>query len=259
MSSILHGTVAVLMTVASLLLSPLASARQAPAKEGPEDALVAQIDDALKDARSTNAEKREGAEERIRTATDQLLSGFKGYAPEKQKLIVAVMGKVLANRTPDDKNKTYIVAAGALSDMGPDAEAVILKSMPLKHLEKRLEVQAFLVSALGKHRDEKQIEFFIKLLQKSEVDIVVAAIGALGEYRECDAKVRKRIAEALVREYARTQTAEDAAKGKDEVMHKRLLAIEVPMNTSLEMMTLQRFQTEPEWEKWFNENRNKNW
>jgi HEAT repeat protein len=260
MFSILRNSLPLFAALLSLPLGGAVFARQdAKAGAGPEDQLIATIEDSLKDARSTTADKREAAEEKIRSTTDQLLTNFKSYSAEKQKLIVAEMGKILANRTPDDKNATYNVAAAALSDMGPDAVPVLLKSMPLKHLEKRIEVQKFLVAALGKHKDEKQIEFFIKLLQKSETDIVVAAIGALGEYRECDAKIRKHIAEALVREYARTQTAEDAAKGKDEVMHKRLLAIEVPMNTSLEMVTLQRFQTEPEWEKWFNENRNKNW
>ena len=150
-------------------------------------------------------------------------------------------------------------AAAALSEMGPDAEGVLLKAMKIQHLEKRTAVQATLILALGKHKNEKQIDFLLKLLIKDDPEISRAAVEALGEYRESDAKLRKKIAEALVREYVRSNNADVAAKGKDAVASARIRAIEVQMDKTLEMMTLQRFNAAPDWEKWFNDNRNKNW
>lgn len=229
------------------------------AAKGPEVTHLEAIESSLKDVKSTNAEKRSAAEDRIVDSIDKVLIEYKGIPADRQKAVVTTIGKVFAARTVDDANRIYIAAAAALSEMGPDGQAQILKAMKVAHLEKRGEVQAMLVRALGKHKDEKQIDFLIKLLLKDDSEMVKAAAEALGEYRESDGKVRKKIAEGLVREYAKTYNADFLAKGKDQTWHDRLLAIEVPMNTSLEMLTLQRFQTAPEWEKWFNDNRSKNW
>jgi HEAT repeats len=241
-----------------LFLAPGAALDAAP-QDGPELPHMQAIEEALKFAKSQDAEKREPAEVKIVESIDKLLIEYKNIPADRQKAAVATLGKVFQTKTPDDSNRIYIAAAAALSEMGPDGEAAILKAMKVQHLEKRIEVQATLIRALGKHHDEKQIDFLTKLLLKDNNEIVKAAIEALGEYRESDAKVRKKITEALVREYAKTYSADFLAKGKDEVWHDRLLAIEVPMNQSLEMLTLQRLQTAPEWEKWFNDNRNKPW
>lgn len=229
------------------------------AEKGPETMHLEVIEGALKDVKSVKPDVRAAAATTIVEAIDKVLVEYKNIPPERQKPVVATMGKIFQTRTDEDSNRIYIAASAALSEMGPEGEAQLLKAFKVSHLEKRVEVQAYLVRSLGKHKNEKQIEFFVKLLVKDEIELVKAATEALGEYRESDGKVRKKIAEALVREYAKTHNADNSAKGKDQVWHDRLLAIEVPMNTSLEMLTLQRFQSAPEWEKWFNDNRNKNW
>ncbi len=246
------------LSLAFALTGASAFARQA-AGAGPEDAQMKVIEDALKDVRSQNEEKRSAAEEQVVQAIDQLLSAYPKLAPEKQKAVVSTLSKIFSNRTVEGVDRTYNAAAAALSEMGPDAEGVLLKAMKIQHLEKRTAVQATLILALGKHKNEKQIDFLLKLLINDDPEISRAAVEALGEYRESDAKLRKKIAEALVREYVRSNNADVAAKGKDAVASARIRAIEVQMDKTLEMMTLQRFNAAPDWEKWFNDNRNKNW
>jgi hypothetical protein len=231
--------------------------RAAPAAG--ETAWIEQIEASLKDARSVKAEVREAAAGKLVEAIDQLTASYAALPADRQKPVVAAITKIFSVRTPDEENRIYIAAAAALSEMGEAGEAGLLKAMKVSHLEKRIEVQATLLEALGRHCNEKHVDLFVKTLLKAETQLVVAAIKSLGEYRESDGKVRKRIAEALVKEYARTNSAEVAAKGKDEVARQRLLDLEVPMNVALEMVTLQRFESAPEWEKWFNDNRNKNW
>lgn len=232
---------------------------QSGGEKGPEAVHLEAIESSFKDLKSAKTEVRAAAAGVVVDAIDKVLVEYKNIPAERQKTVASTLGKIFAVRAEEDVNRVYIAAAAALSEMGPEGEAQLLKAFKVSHLEKRVEVQAFLIRALGKHRNEKQIDFFVKLLLKDEVELAKAATEALGEYREADGKVRKKITEALVREYAKTHNADNAAKGKDQVWHDRLLAIEVPMNTSLEMLTLQRFQSAPEWEKWFNDNRNKNW
>lgn len=251
---------ALLLLVASAF-APTLHARQDPKPAGSDPAAwIAQIEERLKDCRSQKEDVQAAGEAKVIEAVDQLTLNFKSYDEAQQKAIVNALAKIYAVRTDDGKDRIYNAASAALSEMGPTAEPILIKAMGIKHLEKRLEVQAFLVEALGKHKDEKQIDFFVKLLVNDEPKLVVAAIKSLSEFRDSDAKVRKRIAEQLVRSYATTHNMDNKAKGKDEVWHQRLLAIEVPMNDTLSMLTLQtNITTAPEWEKWFNDNRNKNW
>ena len=155
--------------------------------------------------------------------------------------------------------QVYFAAAAALSEMGEMGEAGLKKAMKTKSIGKMVDVQTLLIEALGKHKNEKNIGLFTDLLVNTDPKIAKAAVMALSEYRDSEAKVRKAITEELVKQYATTHNADMRAKGNDATARERLLMIEVVMNEALAMMTLQSFQSAPEWESWYNDNRNKKW
>lgn len=214
---------------------------------------------ALKRCRDHDDDVRAEAQSEVVSTLDELLLRFPKLDPKEQAKVVKAVGSVFRARLPEDENGPYLAAAAALSEMGPAALKALLSAYKLKHIEKRPEVRAILVEAIGKHRDPKQVPFLTKLLKENENEVVVAAIRALGEYRDADVKLRKKIVEALVKEYANVNALNVREKGKNPVWRERLLAIEVPMNEALSALTLQSFETAPEWQKWWNDNRNKKW
>lgn len=244
-----------------LLLAVLLPTQDEPAAEqtASPEAPLEEIEAALKERRSPKAEERAAADDRIVAAIDRLASDFESYADKDQKKVVSNLAKLFSVRTDEGEDKIFTAAAAALSEMGPNAEPVLVKAMKNKHLEDRLGVQEMLIESLGRHRNPKNVDLFVDLMKKDEDRIVVAAVKALGEYRDADAKIRKEIVEQLVKAYANAHALDTREKGKNPVFHERLLAIEVPMNESLAALTLQSFQSAPEWEKWFNDNRSKKW
>lgn len=245
-----------------LCLLPLS----AVAMEGSPEEPLAKLDGALKLVRDSKEDVRDKAIEEVRTAVDQLTGGYKGYEEAQQKEVVKGIAKIFNTRVYEDReggdvsgDKIYLNAAAALSDMGDEGEKVLKKALDIKSLEKKPAVRETIVEALGKHRNEKNVDMFIKMLVDDDPKLVRGAVNALGEYHESDGKLRKKIAEALVKQYANTHNLDLKEKGRNPVWRDRLTTIEVPMNESLGKLTLQNLQSAPDWEKWFNDNRNKNW
>lgn len=219
------------------------------------DALVA----GLKARKTNDEEKRDEAETAVVEALDALLLDYQNYDEKQQKKVVTEISKLFKVRSKEDENRLYIAAAACLSEMGPQGEKNLKSAMKVKSLEKRVDVQVMLIESLGKHRNPKNVDLFVDLMKKSEPKIVVASVKSLGEYRDFEAKLRKEISEELIKQYATANNLDLKEKGKNPVYHDRLLAMEVPMNEALAALTLQSFQSAPEWEKWFNDNRNRKW
>ncbi len=220
---------------------------------------LATLAEALKGRKTSDDDVRHEADTKAVEAIDHLNLDFKNYAEKDQKRVADEVERIFKIRTEEEENRLYIAAAAFMSDIGPLGEEPLKSAMKVKHLEKRLDVQVMLIESLGKHKNPKNVTLFIDLLKDGEVKLVVAAVKALAEYRDAEAKLRKEITEALIKQYANTNNLDAREKGKNPVWHDRLLALEVPMNDALSALTLQNFQNAADWEKWFNDNRNKKW
>lgn len=234
-------------------------------EDGPSpDEHVASLKTGLKGVNDRDEDKKSEAIELVRSSIDSLLSDYGAYDTKKQRKVAEEITRVFSlklKKGEEDREgqAVYYAAAAALSEMGEMGEAGLKKAMKTKSIGKMIEVQAMLIEALGKHRNEKNIDTFAKLLVNSNPKIAKAAVISMSEYRDSKPKVRKRISEELVKQYATTHNADMRAKGNDTTSRERLLMLEVPMNEALSMLTLQSFQSAPEWEKWYNDNRNKKW
>ena len=217
------------------------------------------LSEALKERKTNDDDKRHEADEKLRGALDLLMLDYPNYDEKQQKKVVSDISGMFKIRAKEGEDRIYIMAAACLSEMGPTAEKTLKSAMKIKHLEKRVDVQVVLIDALGRHLNEKNVDLFVKLMKSAETKIVVAAIKALGMYRDSDVKVRKEIAEELIKQYANANNLNAREKGKNPVFRERFYAVEVPMNEALAAITLQSFQTSAEWEKWYNDNRSKKW
>jgi len=214
----------------------------------------------LKKSKTNDDDDRHEAQTSVVGAVDRLLLDFPNYDEKTQKSVVKEIGKIFKFRAKDGEDSLYIAAAAALSDMKiVESEKALKSAIGVKHIEKRVDVQVMVIESLGKHKNEKNIDMIVKLLKKGEQRISVAATNALSEYRDSKPKVRKEIVGELVKEYANTNGLNVREKGKNPVWRDRLMAIEVPMNEALSTLTLQSFQTAPEWQKWYNNNKSKKW
>ncbi|MFH0943694.1 MAG: HEAT repeat domain-containing protein [Planctomycetota bacterium] len=259
-----------LITTPTLLLcllfpSALSAARTLPVpQEENADAadpaeFLAALEAALKERKTNDDDLRHEADGKVTEALDHLMLDFAKYDEKQQKQVVGDISSMFKIRTQENEDRIYIGAAACLSEMGPLAEKSLKSAMGIKHLEKRSDVQVALIDALGRHKNEKNIDLFVKLMKSPEDKIVVAAIKSLALYRDSDAKVRKQIAEELIKAYANANNLNAKEKGKNPVFKERFYAVEVPMNEALAAITLQSFQTSAEWEKWYNDNRSKRW
>ncbi len=231
-----------------------------PAPTGPSPANgLKEVDAALAARRTPKEADRDAADDRLTKAVDGLTADFAKYDDKGKKEVVDGLAKIFVVRTDENNDAIYTVAAAALSEMGADGEAVLMRAYKLKHIEKKPGARADIVESLGKHKNPKNIEFFTKLLNESDTKVVIAAVKSLGEFKDADAKTRKDVAEALVKQYANANNLDAKEKGKNAVFHQRLLDIEQPMNDALGALTLQSFTDSAAWEKWFNDNRNKKW
>lgn len=214
----------------------------------------------LKASKTNDDDERREAQNQVVASIDLLLLDFQNYDEKAQKKVVGDIAKLFKFRAKDDEDSLYIAAAAALSDMRiPQSESALKSAMKVKHLSKRVDVQVMLVECLAKHKNKKDVDMFVKLLNDGEARIAVAATKALSEFRDGDEKLRKEITEELVKQYSNANGINDREKGKNPVFRDRLHALEVPMNDALAAMTLQSFQTAPEWRKWYNDNKGKKW
>ena len=233
------------------------------ASDSPDEALDL-LATSLKGVNKSDDEVRDESVQNVVATIDVLTGSFADFDDKQKKEVIKGISKVFSTRTHDrggdtSGDKIYMAAAAAFSEMGPDAEKMLKKAMKTKHLEKKIDVQELIIEAIGNHKNEKNIDMFIKLLVDDDAKIVRAAVNALGQYHESDAKVRKKVAEGLVKQYANTHSLDLREKGRNPVWRERLTTIEVPMNEALAKLTLQSFQSAPDWEKWYNDNRSKRW
>jgi hypothetical protein len=253
------------LCVASLALpfalpGAVASPQEPAQPAGPDPtADLEALKKALDERKAGKEEVRAAADDAAVGAIDRLTAAFATFDEKGQKKVVADLGQVFRVRTDPEENRIHLAAAAALSEMGKDAEAALVAAFKVKALEERTDVQEALLESLAKHKNPKHVEMFLEVFRGDQNQIMAAATRALAEYRDADAKVRKQIVEGLVKEYANVNALDAKERGTHPVWHERKLALEVPMNETLAALTLQNFQTAPEWEAWYNDNRNKKW
>jgi HEAT repeats len=204
-----------------------------------------------------------------RKVIDQLLTKLKAGMVEKDKEAFAKAMDVTINtgklRDPE-KPVLYTVAIAALGELGKDGSKA-LKNLYDGHRipDKRewLPVREQILKCLGKTKDESMIKFLVDRARLApEASIQAAAGEALGNFDKTKQSVRDDIVKQLLARYGEIDGKShsiDPGDIESQNNRERLAVISDKWNTTLGKLTGQNFRTQPEWQAWYNKNKNTEW
>jgi hypothetical protein len=117
-----------------------------------------------------------------------------------------------------------------------------------------------ILQQIGMTKDPNAVEFLVKKLEDKENSLVADTGSALGNYSSAKEEVRKRIVEKLVKSINSAQgAAADPSTPAGAEAKRRYETIAPSMIDALQKLTNQTFREPREWEKWWNNNKQKPW
>jgi len=182
-----------------------------------------------------------------------------GTTDDEKKKIVDSLGKAL--RFAGKDGKVAIQAAQGLGGMGEDAAKVLSAALNDKRFRKdEVYKEAYLaiIRALGTTKSEREAKTLMDLLKDKDNYVIAAAAEGLGNYTDVKQTTRKRVAEALIKTLDSAFNAAEADP-RNTTLQKKYEVIGGPLFTSLQKVTGASVGSAPEWRKWFNDNKKKNW
>lgn len=177
---------------------------------------------------------------------------------------VFTKGKV---REPD-KIQLYVAAGYALGLLGEKGVKPLMdayKSSRFPDKPEWVRLREDLLKDLGKTKtkDGKAIKFLMDEARRAPEPPLMAAAGeALGNFDGADQKIRKDIVNNLLIRYGEVDSLArvlDPANIEAQNARDRRAAISDKWNTTLGKMTGQDFRSYPEWNGWYQKNKNSDW
>jgi len=197
-------------------------------------------------------------------AIDRLLQEFGQSGPKDRASIVkeldgcfkAKRTKELEDGVPDDR--LFYAAATALGSMGPESVKPLIKLLGHKSHRKNLRLQRRIALSLGQTESEEAVKPLMDLLKDDQPAVQAAGADALGSFRGLDLKIRKEIFEELLKTMMGVKSKVDTDP-TDMIADERWRTISGPI-----VATLQRLsghdETDPQmWQRWWNNNKKKDW
>jgi hypothetical protein len=235
-----------------------------PADEKKGDGDVPALLKELKEA--VNAPK--GAKDaEARQTIDKLVAAYdKAEAKLKKDTVKGLRDVFRAKRAPEAA-EVFVAATEGLSKMGADGARALEQMLEDKPYKNEKEWQTFrgqAIEALGKTQDKSAVKPLLDIAIKDKYDRAVAAAGkALGNFGNADEKTRKEIVEELVKQfnaiYNGSKQSVDPNNSLQQTFVEKYNAIQEPWNNSLAQLTGQSFREPPQWQSWWNDNKNKKW
>jgi len=184
-----------------------------------------------------------------------------------QKKIVKIIRKGFDIKPPVDDRSFQKTGAACLSGMGKYGLDALEYALDCKGLEPKdndnlkevsdcKQVKLFVIEAMGFTKDPAALKTLEKLLWKDDGEMIKAACKALSYFGELELKDRKKVVEELVKVYSYL-SSQVLANPKNTVFRDRLIIVEVSFNDALQKLTLRSFESAPEWQKWYNDNKSK--
>ncbi len=252
-----------------LLASPATGHAALP--QAADDEAVESVDSLCKQLTSLYKAKKDMDVQRIMNLVRMLHGRYKTAKPAEQKKIVKAIRKAYdIKRLPKDLS-FLITASGALADMGKEGKDALLHGLNHKNFkvrpskekskEKPIEteirkVKVTIVEAIGFTKQVSAIKPLSELLWDDDWEIIRASCKALSCFADSRLKVRKPVVKELVKVFANIN-ALSLANPKRTDYRDKLNQLEVPFSEALRALTPANFDTAEEWEKWYNNNKNK--
>lgn len=169
---------------------------------------------------------------------------------------------------PPDRLHLYQETADAMAKFGKNGSTLLLKAIETERIKGReyAGLRAYMIRALGRAKDEKQIDWLTKQALRSPDNAVMAAAGeALGNFTKMPLKTRRKLVKSLVGRLGELHMQSTALESSDpkapidlgpQNARRTLGQIRRPWNATLTTLTGQKFSTAAQWQRWLNKNRN---
>jgi hypothetical protein len=234
-------------------------------------ALDAALPDQLKDLKTMLLDRKMDEDFRAINLIQQLAKDAAKRHPKDADRIVKALAAVFrtGKLRPPDQAHVYREAADALAQYGPEGAKELQKAIADERLSGRdyVSVRVSMLTALGRSKDDKQVEFLLQQALRSPDDDVMAAAGeALGNFTALPIKQRREVVKDLVGRYGEWHmkaTQPDPTNPNAPIdfgpqnARQTLNKIEGKWNATLRALTGQSFGNAPDWQRWLN--KNKDW
>ncbi|MCA8975897.1 MAG: HEAT repeat domain-containing protein [Planctomycetes bacterium] len=165
---------------------------------------------------------------------------------------------------PPGEDHVYREAGTALGRLDKDGSKFLARALAEKRIADNVPLQAHLIEALGRTKDDKQVDWLLEQAVRSPHDELRAAAGsALGEFTELDIKPRREVVKSMIREWGALHSKATEATSNDpnapvdfgpENARKTLRAIETRWRKTLTRLTGQTMTNFLDWQHWLNKN-----
>ena len=194
--------------------------------------------------------------------------------PDKQnskdkKKIAKGLGDVfkLGKVREGQKDIPYREAADGLAKYGKDGAKELSRAVENKRFKDNFSLRAHMLRALGRTKDDKQIDYLLEVTSRSPRDPLRAASGeALGNYTEAKIRDKREIVSQIIRAWGSlasesTRPVSNNANGPVDFGPQNALRIlracEGHWVRTLQKLTGMSLTKFPDWQRW--QNKNKNW
>ncbi|MCK5944045.1 MAG: HEAT repeat domain-containing protein [Planctomycetes bacterium] len=253
-------------TLLAVLVLGQGTAQAQKPKEPPVDPAVpkrlAELKSYVKDRKMENDFQAIGLIQALTKEPDKQNSKDKGKIA-KGLGDVFKFGKVREGR----QDVIYREAADALAKYEEDGAKQLAKYAEHKRFDDNLSLRAHMLRALGKTKDDKQIDYLLEVTSRSPHDELRAAAGeALGNFTEAKIKDKREIVKEIIRAWGSQHSEATRAANLDpngpvdfgpQNARRILRACEGKWVATLQKLTGMSHTKFPDWQRWLN--KNKNW
>lgn len=222
----------------------------------------------LKDLKALIADTKMLGDMQALGLMQKLTQGLDARNPKDKERLARGFGDVFRTgklRT-GPKEVLYRETADELAKFGVDGAKEIAKAFGEQRFKDNHPLQAHFLLALGRTKDDKQIDLLMETTTRSPIDALRAAAGeALGNYTELDIKPRREVVKSIVREWGSLHAKATEPSPTDpnapidmapQNARQTLRECEGKWANTLTRLTGASFSGFMEWQRWLNKNPN---
>lgn len=145
-----------------------------------------------------------------------------------------------------------------LGELRSKKSASLLKKTAFKEVEDddKISVQVSALGALGKLADKKYLDGIIDTSKSRNLKVAEACYKALGEYGVAKGKVRKAVAEQLMKRLESEYPSASADKNPGQAARDRWAKLQTPIVKAMQAVCHEPTITDvPNWREWWKENK----
>lgn len=242
-----------------------ATAQESEVPDNPDPEVAEQ----LKQFNSAIADRKGTRDNEASNLIDKFLVGYDKMHPKDQAAVCKAMQLCLAGgkvKRDPEHTTLFVGCAEALGRMGSDGAKILTQAFKATKFkgEEWVSVRAVIVNNVGRAKDVKQVDWLLDRATRDPSDPIMKAAGqTLGNYEEAPLAVRKEIAKELIKKlsevYGKARASLDPGNAQVKRSKDTLNAIQTEWNQTLSQLTKQAFNSPPDWQRFWNKSKDKDW